>query len=404
MQISRRYLDAYNSRLLSLEADAEQHLNAFISSLDWSGDYFALKGNRNLVIDEMQALVSLYGDVAAELGSELFETIMIAEGRDLEAEIADPISDKSIAASVRSSARHIWGETCDVEAFKGSCAKQLRRYVAMAANKSVAKSCAKYGMDDVRFARVPMGKTCEFCIMLASRGFVYANEKTAGKLGQYHYKCDCRIVPGIEGSTSIEGYDPDVYYRAYKDSRDTLDAHKAFADWNSFDDQAKKEKPFAHYWRGLILEEMRTHDLEWLNSGLVREVSYETEAVEKNTKPHEVETAKRIAKHGMVPHFVQDFKWVTDEKGKHKVGLPDLINGIELKAPLESRNPVTAMRNYLENVRDKKEGVTRIIVDNTDSNFSDEDLLKAAADVLPEYPSTPALTILKKDGKLKNIN
>ena len=65
MQISRRYLDSYNSKLLSLEMNAEQSLNAFISSLDWGGDYFALKENRNLVIDEMQALVSLYGDVAA---------------------------------------------------------------------------------------------------------------------------------------------------------------------------------------------------------------------------------------------------------------------------------------------------------------------------------------------------
>ena len=32
-----------------------------------------------------------------------------------------------------------------------------------------------------KYARVPQGKTCAFCAMLASRGFVYASEDTAGK-------------------------------------------------------------------------------------------------------------------------------------------------------------------------------------------------------------------------------
>src|SRR5699024_8466088 len=45
------------------------------------------------------------------------------------------------------------------------------------------------------YARVPTGSdTCAFCIMLASRGFVYSAAKSAGELSKFHGDCDCAIV------------------------------------------------------------------------------------------------------------------------------------------------------------------------------------------------------------------
>lgn len=69
-----------------------------------------------------------------------------------------------------------------------------------------------------RWARVPVGSyTCPFCVMLASRGFVYATEKSAGSSGQYHAYCDCALVPsGKKGAANIDGYDPDKLYDLYK--------------------------------------------------------------------------------------------------------------------------------------------------------------------------------------------
>lgn len=69
-----------------------------------------------------------------------------------------------------------------------------------------------------RYARVPQGKTCAFCTMLASRGFVYASEDTAGKWHKYHSDCDCRITPSW-GETTIDGYDPDKLYAMYSGAR-----------------------------------------------------------------------------------------------------------------------------------------------------------------------------------------
>lgn len=70
----------------------------------------------------------------------------------------------------------------------------------------------------VKFARVPRGaKTCDFCMLLASRGFIYAGADTAGELNRYHANCDCLIVPAWGQSVpTIKGYDPDDLLRRYK--------------------------------------------------------------------------------------------------------------------------------------------------------------------------------------------
>lgn len=69
-----------------------------------------------------------------------------------------------------------------------------------------------------KFARVPTGaETCNFCIMLASRGFVYDSAESAGALDHWHPHCDCRIVPSWKAHT-VSGYNPDRLYRQWKES------------------------------------------------------------------------------------------------------------------------------------------------------------------------------------------
>src|SRR5699024_3331789 len=70
---------------------------------------------------------------------------------------------------------------------------------------------------DLAYARVPTGSdTCAFCIMLASRGFVYSSSKAAGELSKFHGDCDCAIV--AEDGVVPEGYDPDELYEKYQNA------------------------------------------------------------------------------------------------------------------------------------------------------------------------------------------
>ena len=77
------------------------------------------------------------------------------------------------------------------------------------------------------YARVPVGKTCAWCLMLASRGFAFHSETDAGKMAKFHGDCDCEIVP--DDGRVPEGYDADSLYEAYKSVHQTGDTDKEVA-------------------------------------------------------------------------------------------------------------------------------------------------------------------------------
>ena len=64
------------------------------------------------------------------------------------------------------------------------------------------------GIQGGKWARVPVGDTCAWCLMLASNGAWYLSEKTAlGKeAGHYHSDCNCIAVYYADGN-DIKGYE-----------------------------------------------------------------------------------------------------------------------------------------------------------------------------------------------------
>ena len=75
----------------------------------------------------------------------------------------------------------------------------------------------------IGYARVPQGNACAFCIMLASRGFVYTSEQSAKYAksgGKYHEHCTCEAVP-FAHADEIAGYSDAFgkYNEMYDDAR-----------------------------------------------------------------------------------------------------------------------------------------------------------------------------------------
>lgn len=69
-----------------------------------------------------------------------------------------------------------------------------------------------------RWARVPVGKTCAFCIMVASRGAVYRSAETAGR--DFHAACDCQPVPSWDhGQDLPPSYDEGALFGLYDRAR-----------------------------------------------------------------------------------------------------------------------------------------------------------------------------------------
>ncbi|MBX9035039.1 hypothetical protein [Gordonibacter massiliensis (ex Traore et al. 2017)] len=195
-------------------------LEAFVKGLDFSGGYDEKKAARDAVVERIQMLAARYGDAAATLAADFYNEIADGAGASVaDAVLADTATDASVAGSVRYSAKLLFGQEPDADAFRRACAASLARFVKKAANDTVSKNAVRDGRRGAKFARVPSGsETCMFCVMLASRGFVYANRETAGEFDHFHDHCDCRVVVGFGDDAGVEGYDPDALYEKWAES------------------------------------------------------------------------------------------------------------------------------------------------------------------------------------------
>lgn len=259
------------------------------------------------------------------------------------------------------------------------------------ANRTTVHNAAK---NDVRYARVPFGNSCAFCLMLASRGFVYHSATTAGEdKGHYHGNCRCKIVAGKEG-TEIEGYNPEALNRRMQQIAEELDITNF--NWEDYmSDKAMQD---------LLQREIRLRDKDWLLTGKVPEPTYASEKIKKSVtidNPWENRTALRLAQHGYKPNFIVDFITVKGNGVKRRVGLPDFASGLEIKTLTTSKNAYGAVGNYLEKSQ-KKKGLKKLVIDNSESVLADEDVLKAIKKLKPNY-KIKNIALLLKSGELISI-
>lgn len=258
-----------------------------------------------------------------------------------------------------------------------------------------------------RYARVPQGPTCEFCIMLASRGFVYWSEESAGKFSGYHRDDNCQIVSSW-GSMQVNGYDPDGMKARYKECRegvsrllteDRYERYRALAKENG-----EEVYKFDEWQTRKILAEMRWRDPQWLYDGTEPPISFPSKAIREETekaRPQEIRTAERLRKHGIVPAFQIDYKLVTNEDGiEQRVGLSDWAGGVEIKTPDKAKS-FRSIDGFMGSAS-KKADCTRLIIDNSENpNMTDEQL---AEFIMRSHRFKQGIVyILSKESELERI-
>lgn len=258
-------------------------------------------------------------------------------------------------------------------------------------NRTTKHNAIRNGL---RYARVPSGTSCAFCLMLASRGFVYHSATSAGEdKGHYHTNCHCKIVAGKEG-TEIGGYNLEALNRRMQQIAKELDITNF--NWEDYmSDKAMQD---------LLQREIRLRDKDWLLTGEVPETTYASEKIKKSVtidNPWENRTALRLAQHGYKPDFIVDFITVKGNGVKRRVGLPDFASGLEIKTLTTSKNAYGAVGNYLEKSQ-KKKGLKKLVIDNSESVLVDEDVLKAIKKLKPNY-KIKNIALLLKSGELISI-
>jgi len=177
---------------------------------------------RDALLRFVPLLVAQYGEVAAAIAADFYdnarETSRVV-GR-FTATVADPVDEETVLSRVRWSVGPLYGKS-DPAAALGRLEQHVDELTLRPGRDTIARNT---GRDPAgpRWARVPVGKTCAFCLVAASRGAVYRSEESASR--HFHGQCDCTATPFWPKDPYPEGYNPDALLQQYQDARAAADS------------------------------------------------------------------------------------------------------------------------------------------------------------------------------------
>lgn len=237
-------LEGYRKDIESVTKEAvgafERRCREAIAAKGGSFDGESIDRIRDEVAGLMEDCVGAYGDATQSIASRMFEDVLERQGEPDDVPMAGIDFSKRAKASARQWAGLLFRGPPDVEGFVNGASSFVERHVRHSADYCVLEAAnGRKFRKKIRYARVPSGPSCGFCIMLASRGFVYASEETAGAFSKFHTGCDCSVIAGYEG-LKVAGYDYDGMYKRYEACRKALGTPEDV--WREFERLPLEEK------------------------------------------------------------------------------------------------------------------------------------------------------------------
>lgn len=203
-------------------AQVRQALQTISSSAqsDWQQIWNSLGSNQvtEPLAESWTGLIEHYGDMSSTLAADLVEAQMDDWGMRPQIDLVPGVDPK------RSVARLGWAIATVSQL--ANMLELLDELVKQPYRSTLQDSAIASGAG---WARVPTGAdTCEFCLLLASRGAVYSSRRVAiyGFSGKkYHGDCDCTptLVRGPEDYP--KGYNPDDLYDRYDAATSAVGRH-----------------------------------------------------------------------------------------------------------------------------------------------------------------------------------
>ena len=223
--IPRAAVDFLTEEINGISADAQARVLRVLQGINWTPENIA--ECRDLVLQALASVMPTYTGMAAQASADFYDAAReLALGERLGAVSISGYDPRKTDGAVRGFVRFVLDGR--VETFN----EQVLQRIDYEMKRSAGESMFANGRRDPRrpkFARVPTGsETCDFCLMLASRGFVYTSEATAGatKLDHYHSGDDCRVVAQWDDG-GVEGYDTQAIYDRWQDAIDAKAKERA---------------------------------------------------------------------------------------------------------------------------------------------------------------------------------
>ena len=232
----------YANLVQGVSQEAREAFLEAAKNVDFSDWAVAAEQLREIIVD----IVDLYGNAAGALGAQWYEycrsmkydsgyfAIVSRPNRYSVKSDCDNVIDKLfrgeitaeamiaslagvVVGQVQKHSRNVVEDNLDIEYWDAIARGDY--------TSKIVQRRAKPAADEIGYARVPTSANpCAFCVMLASRGFVYSSEEKATKSrktgDKYHSNCFCKAVPFFKAG-EIVGYGEklDEYWQQYDDAR-----------------------------------------------------------------------------------------------------------------------------------------------------------------------------------------
>ncbi|MDD6461046.1 MAG: hypothetical protein PUF51_00985 [Bifidobacteriaceae bacterium] len=320
---------------------------------------------RDALLELVPALIDKYADVSNAAAAEWYDQVRAQWFSDGFTARPAPQAHDDVTRLIRTKADVLFGDDADPG--------EMLRFL----NGVVDKGVKQGGRDAIRYnvrrdprkpryARVPQGPTCEFCIMLASRGFVYDSADTAGAMGQYHADCNCATIPSWGAHPHVDGYDPDRLYETYSRCAVTVDDDNITSRYPIERKIVRDSETGIEHWETrnefrtrCILSEMHTRRKEWLNNPFdVVDYTSDEKAV---PKAKEIQAAQILCGNGFTVHFRQ-----TRALERKRTSDIFLGNGVS-SLPWELKQPIGNGRQTIAHQFEEAAGQSsRLVLDITE--------------------------------------
>lgn len=208
MRISAKDWESYINKLSRINKKAADAMQAFI---DKNG-----MDDMSAVVEYAYALATKYGEASGELACEMYDAVAEAAGEHV------PPAEIAPTASYMDTAKAVHGTLLNPH---NTVPQTVGRLVKQAGADTTLRNALR---DGAKFAWVPHGETCAFCITLASRGWQNVSKRTLrnGHAEHIHANCNCEYAISFDKNPHVEGYDPYYYLSIYRNADGAKPADK----------------------------------------------------------------------------------------------------------------------------------------------------------------------------------
>lgn len=199
--IPRQAVDFLTDEVNGISADAQARVLKVLQSIRWTPENIA--ECRDIVLQALASVMPTYTNMAAQASADFYDAAReLVVGERLGAQAISGYDQRKTEGAVRGFVRFVLRD--DVQTFND----QVLQRIDYEMKRSAGESMFANGRRDPRkpkYARVPTGsETCDFCLMLASRGFVYSSEATAGAVKLDHYHAGCVLPDTVLGAIGVK--------------------------------------------------------------------------------------------------------------------------------------------------------------------------------------------------------